>query len=267
MKYVQNGSAVTVPLSPTRIFVLPSPNLHIHYFHQRDVVSDDPCTDVIEPAVPYNLAVLVQNRGYGRARNFRITSAQPQIVENEKGLLIDFCVVATEVAGHNIIPSLTADFGDINPGQTVIGRWLMTSPLQGLFIDYKASFGHIDSVGKPQLSLIDELVIHEMIQLVQATGVFEDGKPDFLVHDDQNPFARPDTIYLSDGTSRPVAVLEQATPDRTPIASDVVVHLSVFGPAGWMYVRVPDPANSRFRLARVERADGATISVGTNVWV
>jgi hypothetical protein len=69
--------------------VLPSPRLGPQYFHQRDVRSDDPFTDLIEPSIPFNLAVMVRNRGYGLARNFRITSAQPQIVGNEKGLLID----------------------------------------------------------------------------------------------------------------------------------------------------------------------------------
>jgi hypothetical protein len=99
----------------------------LKYLHQRDVFSDGPFTDVVEPSIPFNRAVMVQNRGYGLAKTFRITSAQPQIVENEKGLLIDFQIIATEVAGRNLVPSLTADFGNIDPGRTAIGRWLMTS--------------------------------------------------------------------------------------------------------------------------------------------
>ena len=92
------------------------PATHTEYFHQRDVFSDDPFTDMIEPAIPYSLAVMVQNRGYGEANNFRITSAQPKIIENDKGLLIDFYIIATEVAGQWVSPSLTVNFGNIHAG-------------------------------------------------------------------------------------------------------------------------------------------------------
>ena len=40
----------SVPLAPAAINVLPTPKLHVHYFHERDVFSDDPFTDPIEPA-------------------------------------------------------------------------------------------------------------------------------------------------------------------------------------------------------------------------
>ncbi len=139
--YTQAGLNVSVPLVPVAIDVLPN------YFHDRDVFSDDPFTEPVEPSIPFNLAVMVENKGFGVAKHFRITSAQPQIVDNEKGLLIDFQIIASEVAGKNLAPSLTVDFGDIAAGTSAIGRWLMTSTLQGLFIDYSATFEHIDSLG------------------------------------------------------------------------------------------------------------------------
>ncbi|MCX6924831.1 MAG: putative Ig domain-containing protein [Verrucomicrobia bacterium] len=267
LKYAQAGTLLSVPLAPTDITVLPNPRLFLHYFHERDVFSDDPFTDAIEPSVPFNLAVMIQNQGYGAAKKFRLTSAQPQIVENEKGLLIDFAIIATEVAGQNRVPSLTAEFGDINPGQTVIGRWLMTSTLQGLFIDYSASFEHIDALGDQKLSLIEDVNIHEMVHLVQAGGTFEDGKPDFLVNNVADVHDRPDTLWLSDGSTQPVGVVEEATPDGVPTAGDLQVQLTALAPAGWVYLHVPDPADGTFRLARVERSDGRVISLGTNVWV
>lgn len=70
-------------IEPASITVLPTPLLFVKYFHQRDVFSDDPFTPHVEPSVPFSLAVLVENRGYGVAKNFKITSAQPEIVENE----------------------------------------------------------------------------------------------------------------------------------------------------------------------------------------
>ena len=85
-----------MPLEPVSITVLPMPRLYVKYFHQRDVYADDPFTPQVEPSIPFTLAVMIENKGHGIARNFRITSAQPKIVENEKGLLIDFKIIATE---------------------------------------------------------------------------------------------------------------------------------------------------------------------------
>ena len=248
------------------ITVHPVPRLFVQYFHQRDVFSDDPFTPAIEPSMPFSLAVMVQNKGAGAARNMRITSAQPQIIENEKGLLVDFNILATEVAGQNLTPSLTATFGNINPGTNAIARWLMTSTIQGLFIDYKATFEHIDGLGNPRLSLIDDVSIHEMIHLVQASGASEDGRPDFLVNDvpDLNDF--PDTLYLSDGSTNPMQVVTTATPSGAPSAGNLSVSLTAMMPTGWAYLRVPDPGNGAWRLFRVVRSDGMVIALNTNVW-
>ena len=117
LSYRQAGALITVPLAPTSITVLPNPKLVVRYFHQRDVVSDDPFTPIIEPSEPFSLAVMVQNEGYGTAHHMRITSGQPQIIENEKGLLIGFEVIGAEVGGAPRQPSLTVDFGDIGPGR------------------------------------------------------------------------------------------------------------------------------------------------------
>lgn len=266
LRYSQGGALVSVPLAPVAITVLPNPKLVINYFHERDVFADDPFTAEVEPSIPFNLAVMIQNQGYGSASNMRITSAQPQIVDNEKGLLIDFRIIATEVAGRNMVPSLTADFGNIGPGQSVVGRWLMTSTLQGLFIDYSASFVHVDALNNPKLSLIDSVAIHEMIHLVRAGGTFEDGKPDFLVNDVQDLNDRPDTLWLSDGRTFPVTVVEQGSVDATPNASRLQVHLNATLPPGWVYLRIPEPSNGGLQLVRVERADGSSLGVGTNAW-
>lgn len=266
LSYRLDGNEVSVPLSEVPITVLPSPRLVLQYFHQRDVFADDPFTPVIEPSIPYSLAVMVQNRGFGEAGNFHITSAQPKIVENEKGLLIDFNLIATEVAGQAVSPSLTVAFGDIHPGKISIGRWLFTSSLQGLFTDYKATFEHVDGLGNPRLSLIDEVSIHEMNHLVQAGGVWEDGKPDFLVNDVPDIHDYPDTLYLSDGSTNAVQLVESATPNATPSSDNRQITLSAPMPGGWAYLRVPDPGNGIFRLTRVQRSDGIEIAVHTNVW-
>lgn len=56
--------------------------------------SDDPLTpEVVEPAVAFPLSVAVRNDGFGTARDLRVLSSQPEIVDNEKGLLVDFRIV------------------------------------------------------------------------------------------------------------------------------------------------------------------------------
>ena len=212
LRYTLDGQQSLIPLSPAAITVLPEPSLTIRYFHQRDVFSDDPHTAEIEPAIPYALGMIVQNTGAGTARNVRVTSAQPEIVDNEKGLLIDFKTHrqrSRRPEPHaRRSPSSSATS---RPATNAIARWLFTSSLQGLFIDYSATFEHLDGLGNPQLSLIDAVEIHEMNHVVLAP--FGDALPDFLVNDEPDEDDLPDAVYLSDGTVRPVAVVRTATPD------------------------------------------------------
>ncbi|HMJ91847.1 MAG TPA: hypothetical protein VK530_18630, partial [Candidatus Acidoferrum sp.] len=267
LSYWQDGNTITIPLFSAPITVYPDPRLSVKYFHQRDVFADDPFTrDIVEPTVPFNLAVMVNNRGRGTARDVKIVSGQPEIIENEKGLLIHFEIIGSQVEGSGQTPSLTATLGEIAPDTNKIARWLMTSTLQGLFTDYKATFMHQDSLGKTNLSLIDEVSIHEMIHLVQAAGVFEDGRSDFLVNEVHDADDLPDTLYLSDGQTNHVDVVRVAATDGAPTDSDFIVHLSATVPAGWVYLRVPEPSDGQFVLTRVVRSDGVEISFGTNAW-
>lgn len=267
LAYTSGGVPGTAELTPGVVRVYPNAKLDLKYFHQRDVFSDDPFTDAIEPSLPFTLGVMVHNKGRGIARNMHITSAQPKIVENVKGLLIDFSIIATEVAGKSLTPSLTAEFGDIQPGDTAIGRWLLKSSLQGLFIDYKATLEHEDRFGQAGASVFDGIEIHELIHQVEAQGSLADGKPDFLVNDLKDEEDLPDTVHLSDATTAPVAVVRAASPDGAPTANDLEVVLTAPMPNGFAYLRVPDPANGQFRLAGVKRSDGRVLPLDVNAWV
>ncbi|MBM3824808.1 MAG: hypothetical protein FJ404_18330 [Verrucomicrobia bacterium] len=221
---------------------------------------------MIEPSIPYSLGVLIHNRGRGAARNVRITSAQPKIIENSKGLLIDFEILATEVAGQNQTPSLTADFGNVDPGAVAVGRWLLRSSLQGLFIDYQATFEHLDGLGDPRLSLIEGVEIHEMNHVVEAGGSFADGKLDFLANDVPDLEDLPDTLHLSDGRIEPVALASPATFDAPPAPGRLEVRLTTTMPSGWGYLRTTEPGDGRFRLVKVLRADGTVLPLDLAVW-
>jgi len=266
LSYTQEGILITVPLTGVPITVHPIPQLYLQYFLERDVFADNPFTPQIEPSIPFNLAVMVANRGYGIAHNFEITSAQPRIIDNEKGLLINFQIIGAQVNGQNLTPSLTANFGDVNAGTINIARWLLTSSLQGEFEDYNATFQSADDFGNKKTATIQDVAIHEMIHLVQAQGALEDGKPDFLVNDIPNAGNLPDTIYLSDGTTNPVSALETSSIDSPPSAGHLQVRLTAPMAGGWTYLLAPDPGNGQYILTRVVRADGVEIYFGTNVW-
>ena len=158
-----SGESITIPLLPTVITVRPDPSLLVHYFWERYVVGDDPFTDEIEPSIPFTLGVAVKNVGHGTAYSLQITSGQPEIIENERGLLVNFMIIGANIGRKGVSPSLTVMFGDLAPNTTVVARWLMISSLQGEFMNYSATFENINPLGDPQLSILDELEIHELI--------------------------------------------------------------------------------------------------------
>ncbi|MCP3871209.1 MAG: hypothetical protein GY703_24535 [Gammaproteobacteria bacterium] len=248
------------------IRVQPNAAIEVDYFHQRDVYSDDPFTPEVEPSQAYSLGVIVKNTGMGTARNLRIDSGQPQIIENEKGLLIDFDIIATRLGNEALSPSLSLNFGDIGPGGVAVGQWLFQSSLQGHFIDYRATFTHIDPLGVLS-PLVKEVRIHEMLHPVRALGTLDDGLPDCLVNDEPDGQDLPDILYLSNGETVPVSTtLGGAVFDGTPTPADASIELTLSIGAGHHYTRFPDPANGLYSLLRVIRSDGLELPLDTNVW-
>ncbi|MCK5000127.1 MAG: hypothetical protein KAS23_11340, partial [Anaerohalosphaera sp.] len=268
LSYVLNGSAVTVPLYPAPITVLPDPRLVVDYFLERDVYSDDPFTpDVVEPAIPFSLGLRMTNIGAGEAMNVRITSSQPEIIENEKGLLINFQIIGTRIGTEEVTPSLAVNLGDIAPDSAVVAQWLMTASLQGEFIEYYASYEHIDGLGDPRLSLIDSVDIHETEHVVYVEDP-SDGLPDFLTNDIPDVNDLPDHVFISDGSSEPVDVVTDASVNGTVTLEDLEVDLDIPQmPDGWTYIRLPDPGDNQFALVAVTRSDGAVIRLPDNAWL
>lgn len=265
LTYTANGVPATVEVVPGPVNVYPNAKLALKYFHQRDVFSDDPFTAEIEPSIPFVLGVMVQNKGAGFARNMSITSSQPKIVDNVKGLLIDFSIITSEVAGQPMTPSLSVNFGDIDPGEIIIGRWLLKSSLQGLFIDYKATLEHEDRFGEAGASVFEGVEIHELIRQVNAVVAFNDVQPDFLVNDVKDDQDLPDTLYVSNGSTNSVNVVQSASVSPNPGPSQLEVQLTAEMPSGWTYLRVPEPANGQLRLHQVRRSDGSVLPI-ENAW-
>ena len=265
LRYIEDGQEVSVPMLSEPITVFPEARLALQYFQSRNVYSDDPFTDIIEPAEPFYLGLIVRNNGAGAARNFRITSAQPKIIENQKGLLISFKIIGSKVGASDLAPSLTADLGDIPAGRSQVAEWVLTSSLQGKFIDYSATFEHVNTLGSTNLSLIDGVEIHELIHPVLADRPGDDLIPDFLSNDIPDPDNFPDTLHMSDG------LVMEVLPATAGKASGVIsmtsrtVRITANQPLGWSFLELPDPGPG-FRLWKVTRSDGKPLRVGDNVW-
>jgi len=131
LEYTMDGERYEIPVAPDDIFVRPMPELALDYFLPRNVHANDPFTDEIEPPEPFTLGVRVQNFGDGPARDVAIDSAQPEIVENDQGLAIDFEILGGQVNDQPASPSLSLEFGDIPANGASVGRWEMIASLSG----------------------------------------------------------------------------------------------------------------------------------------
>jgi hypothetical protein len=261
------GVTVTKPLFPVTLDVNPSPDLYLHYFMQRDILGDDPLTEPIEPIVPAEFAVMIQNNGFGAAQNVRIESAQPKIVENKKGLAINFALIGSNLNGQPRQLGLTnIDFGNIAPKKAAIGQWWFTSDLLGHFVNYEAKVSHLNSRGNPDISLISGATLHELIKSVVVYKGIGDGINDFLVNEVQDAKEFPDVIYLSNGGTQDVhpAITADITGSIIPGNHEIEIRITPKH-IGWNYIRFSDPGDGKYKIVSVTREDEQVIPLD-NVW-
>ncbi len=167
-----------------------------------------------------------KNNGSGTARNLRIDSAQPRIVENLQGLLIGFAIEGSEVNGSPATNSLQVALGDIAPNRAAVARWIMTCTLSGKFVDFQAAFSHADELGGQLTSLITQAAPHFLVRDVLVDLPGRDGVRDFLAAD--GDVLR---VYESEG-------LDTVVVDQSAAAALSLNGLSATSP------RRPPPASS-----------------------
>ena len=243
LRYSLDDENITIPLVPTVITVIPDPSLLVHYFWERFVVGDDPFTDEVEDSVPFTLGVAVKNSGHGVASSLQITSGQPEIIENERGLLINFMIIGAMIGNGSIEPSLTVMFGDVPPDATKVVRWQIISSLQGEFRNYSATFENINPLGDPNLSILDELEIHELIRNVRIYNSPEDdGVLDFLVNELDDLLAFPDALYSSKTLEHYNVSVGTILSVRS-ITTTLLEVRTFTNTTGWVYYRYADSEN------------------------
>lgn len=251
----ETGEKVSAKLFPVTLQVNPSPDLVLHYFMQRDIIGDDPLTEKVEPMVPAEMSLLIKNEGYGTAKNVQVQSMQPEIIENRKGLLIDFEMIGSRMNNQpKQLGLLNIDFGSIAPQKAMVGQWWFTSTLLGHFVKYDIKVKHLNSYGNKDLSLIKEYHIHELIKSVKAYGKGQDDISDFLVNDIPDLNDTPDMIYYSNGESEEVSQVSVAKVTNEISPSQVTAQLSITPSfIGWNYGNITDPGKDLYKLIKVIR--------------
>lgn len=256
--YSLGGEAMQTEVSPDYIYVRPMPLLSLDYFLTEDVFADDPKTPQIEPIEPFTLGVRVRNNGQGAASNVRIESAQPQIVENEQGLLIDFRIIGSSINEEPATPSLLVNLDNIEPGGTSMARWVMETTLSGQFVDFHAEFSHADELGGTLTSLIENVNSHFLIRDVLVDLPGRDSVRDFLASDGDSK-----RVYESSGLD--TEVLDQSGLAQRTELNNGREQISFPETAGFVYVQLPDPYRGTREVAVAYRSDAKAIRP-ENVW-
>lgn len=258
---------VTRELSPVTLTVKPSPELDLTYFMQRDIIGDDPLTEEIEPCKEAEFSLLIHNVGNGDATKVQMVTNQPEVVENKKGLSLDFELISSQLNGGDktlaLGGSVATDFGTIPAKGTTYAQWWIKSSLLGHFTEYNVEATHVTSYGNPDLSLLNNVTIHELIRSIDV----EDGTnklKGFMTNDIHDDNDTPDMLYLTDGNVESVATAANVSITKMSATNyELVVKPSS---VGWNYGNIIDPTYGVSELKSITRkSDGKTISM-RNMW-
>ena len=242
-------------LYPVSLQVKPSPELDLTYFMQRDVYGDNPLTpDVVEPVIPAEFSVLIHNKGKGDANNVRMITKKPEIVENEKGLLIDFDIISSSLNGGEKTMALDDDiatqFGTIAAGTASYATWDLTASLMGHFTEYDVNVTHVTDYGNPDLSLLDRVTIHELIHSMNAT-IGDKVYRAWITNDEPDAEDAPDHIYFANGTDEELATLSEETRMERIDNTHYRVTVPTNMPRNWFYTAVANPAGKYAKILSI----------------
>ena len=246
--------------------VKPTPELNLDYFLQRDVISDDAITtDVMEEAEEAEFAVLVSNVGYGDAENLCMVTAQPEMVDNEEALHLQYSITSSQLNGSEkslaLGKSVTTNFGTVSALGHAYAQWWMTSSKLGHFIDYDVSYTQLTMSDNPYLSLLGEVKIHELIRSIEVDGN-ANAHYGWAVNDEEDDANLPDMLYLNDGTTAPVHVGAAAMAQ----VDDYVYTLTLTASEdGWTYAKCADLTSGDATIIEVTRDDGTVLPL-RNIW-
>lgn len=276
LTYTMDDSNEVISVEPDQITVKPEAQLILDYFTPYQVLGDNPFTTQVEAPVPFPLAVRVMNTGYGAATDLRIDSAQPEIVDNTQGLLVNFQLQGAAVNDSAVSPSLTLTLGTLDSKKIATAYWEMTSTLSGHFKDFTVTFSHASELGGELTSIIQETNAYYLTHRVKVNLPGRDNLLDFLADVNKDPEHIPDAIFESEipgntgnvedaKTTVSTATIIQSPSRPTTEAPEVQMSIAA-GTTGWVYMHTTDPAQGLLTLLDVVRADGVHLDPN-NFWV
>lgn len=133
----------------------------------------------------------------------------------------------------------------------------------GHFTEYDVKATHVTSYGNPDLSLLNNVTIHELIRSLDVSDG-ESKIAGFMTNDIADVHDTPDMLYLSDGATEPVATAASVSIAKVS-DTDYTLTVSPLA-AGWNYGNTTDPTYGVVKLVKVVRqSDGKEISL-RNFW-
>lgn len=258
LRYKFGAETHTLDLNPDSITVKPLPLLGLDYFLTQDVVADDPFTAAVEPPEPFTLGVRLKNSGAATAKSVKIDSAQPRIIDNAQGLLINFKINGSTVQDAPAASTLLINFGDIAASQSKVGRWIMETSLAGRFVDFTATITHADELGGAVTSILQGAKTHFLVHDVRLDLPGRDFVRDFLALD-------ADALRLYESEGIDTVVTDQSASASFTALGAGAYRLSLPATAGPVYARIADPFAGQKSLGNVLRADAKPIPA-ENVW-
>ena len=157
--------------------------------------------------------------------------------------------------------SVTTDFGTVPAKSHAYAQWWMTSSLLGHFIEYNVSYTQLTLSQNPNLSLLNEVRIHELIRSIVVEGN-SNANYGWAVNGEEDAQNLPDTLYLSDGTQEPIAIGSASTQKTGDFEYTLTLEA---GSNGWTYAKVADPTNGTATITEVMREDGTLVPL-RNIW-
>lgn len=259
LRYRFGGDEQTLEVSPDVVTVKPLPLLTLDYFLPQEVEGDDPLTQEVEPVVPFNLGLRIKNNGYATAQAVKIDSAQPKIVENNQGLLINFRITGSSIDDLPAQNTLLLNFGDIAATASKSGRWVMESSLAGRFTEFSATFSHADELGGSVTSILQATNAHLLIRDVRVDLPGRDVVRDFLAKDG-------DVIRAYESEGLDTIVTDRSSVAQLQATGTSGYKLTIPPTDGFVYVKLADPFGGTKALSTVMRSDAKQMPP-ENVWL
>lgn len=274
------GMEVIRDLSPIDMTVNPSPSFTLDYFLQRDVIGDDPLTlNKVEVSEPAEFALIIRNNGCGDAINLKMLTNQPEIIDNSRGLNINFDFISSQLNGQGKVMAIgggfPTSFGDLKAKNSAYAQWWIRSSLLGHFTSYDIKATQVSSYGSEDMSLLESVAIHELIHgfspFLSANLVEDENSSSditaraFLVNDIADSKGLPDRIFFSDNAM--YAEVNQAISSLSVVDENNCILNVISSSAGWHYGSIDSPFSGNRKVVSIRRlSDNETIPAD-NFWL